>query len=254
MVNGIRSELLKMKRTPILWVHIVLPLLGVLLFSLYYSRMQIWNPNTKASAYLQSVGVVYPTVIAAVCAGAVQLEGSAGIQRMFCTGRRKETGLLYKCAALLLLALMSTAVSALGFGAVFGGILAQDELGFLFYIKVTAVIFASVLILYLFHLFLSLRFSKTASIGVGIAESLVSALMLTGLGDGIWQFIPCSYAARIPEGVLRLTVSSAEDAVIQKLILNETLKGFAVMAVFTGLFFLCFLLWYQRFEKSEADF
>ena len=40
-------------------------------------------------------------------------------------------------------------------------------------------------------------FGKGASIGIGIIGSLISALMLTGLGDGIWQVIPWAYSMRL---------------------------------------------------------
>ena len=44
--------------------------------------------------------------------------------------------------------------------------------------------------LYWIHLFLTLRFSKNLSLGFGVAEMLISALLLTGLGTGILVFFP----------------------------------------------------------------
>ena len=41
--------------------------------------------------------------------------------------------------------------------------------------------------LYLLHLFLNLKFSKSISLCVGTSELVVSALFLTGLGEGRWQ-------------------------------------------------------------------
>ena len=38
------------------------------------------------------------------------------------------------------------------------------------------------------HLFVSFQFGKGASIGLGIVEALLVALLLTGLGDRIWPF------------------------------------------------------------------
>lgn len=31
----------------------------------------------------------------------------------------------------------------------------------------------------------------------GITEGLAAALLLTGLGDGIWCYVPCAWAARL---------------------------------------------------------
>ncbi len=46
------------------------------------------------------------------------------------------------------------------------------------------------------HLFLNLAFSKNISLCVGTAELLIAALFLTGLGEGLWQFFPCSWGGR----------------------------------------------------------
>ena len=40
-------------------------------------------------------------------------------------------------------------------------------------------------------------FGKGASIGLGIVGSLISALMLTGIGDGIWPIVPWAYSVRL---------------------------------------------------------
>lgn len=50
--------------------------------------------------------------------------------------------------------------------------------------------------LYLEHLFLNLCFSKVVSLAVSIGELLISALFLTGLGEGKWQYVPCTWSAR----------------------------------------------------------
>ncbi len=50
--------------------------------------------------------------------------------------------------------------------------------------------------LYLEHLFLNLMFAKSISLCAGAIEFLMSALFLTGLGDGRWPFFPCTWSAR----------------------------------------------------------
>ena len=39
-------------------------------------------------------------------------------------------------------------------------------------------------------------FGKSASMGLGIAGSLLAAIMLTGLGDICWQYIPWAWSVR----------------------------------------------------------
>lgn len=252
IINGVQSELLKMRRTFTFWVHFALPLAGVLLFSLYYSRMQVWDALTKSSAYLQMIGAAYPFVIGVVCPGSVQLEENVGMQFLSGTGRRKTAGLLLKLGTLLLMSLLSTALAVAGFGGAFGIVLGQDQLGMPFYFKVTMMIFLSGVVLYLFHLFLSLQFSRAASIGAGIAESLLSALLLTGLGEGIWYYIPCAWAARLAEYTMRLDRAAGMSREFQAAIRQEFAMGVACMAVITAAAFLLFLVWFHYFEGRKG--
>lgn len=61
-----------------------------------------------------------------------------------------------------------------------------------FYGYAGLLLIASTVILYLLHLVIAFLFDSGATIGLGIFEVLVSALLLTGLGDNIWQFVPAA--------------------------------------------------------------
>lgn len=50
--------------------------------------------------------------------------------------------------------------------------------------------------IYLIHLFVGMSFGKGASMGLGIAGSLIAALMITGLGDATWKYIPWAWGVR----------------------------------------------------------
>ena len=56
--------------------------------------------------------------------------------------------------------------------------------------------FVSSIPLYLLHLYLSFCLNKGVSIGLGIVESVLSALFLTGLGEPIWKYVPSVWPAR----------------------------------------------------------
>ncbi len=47
-----------------------------------------------------------------------------------------------------------------------------------------------------------MRFNKGVTTWLGIAESLLAAVMLTGLGDGIWIYIPAAWPPRFVTLVL----------------------------------------------------
>ena len=63
-------------------------------------------------------------------------------------------------------------------------IMGNDSIEISFYYKETLIVFSSNILLYMIQYLVVFYFGKGASIGIGIIGSLISALMLTGLGDG----------------------------------------------------------------------
>ena len=52
--------------------------------------------------------------------------------------------------------------------------------------------------LYLWKLILAFQFGKGVTIGAGIISGLISALMLTGLGDYVWKYVFVCWTGRVP--------------------------------------------------------
>lgn len=150
----------------------------------------------QASGFFEAVGIAFPMVISILCAKSVALEEGGHFQTFLGMTTRRAYAFLAKWMALLVLACFAV------FGAV--GIFAVGEWFFLKNTEISPVVYAiSALLLwaggiplYAEHLFVNLRFSRAVSMGVAVTESLVSALFLTGLGDGIWQFVPAAFSAR----------------------------------------------------------
>ncbi len=86
---------------------------------------------------------------------------------------------------LLILGLGSALLTSFGFEALFAVVRHQTPYGPGYYLWGTLLVYVSNIFIYIFHLFLSLRFNKDVSIGIGIVESMLSCLLITGLGDGI---------------------------------------------------------------------
>ncbi len=107
--------------------------------------------------------------------------------------------------------------------------------------------------LYLLHLWISLRFGKGASISVGVAGSLVAALMLTGLGEGIWYFIPWGWGVRFCD--MAVIKSPDSPGTGRTRVLSRTkipwdgwLSGCATLFLFA----LC-LLWFKRLGGEKRQ-
>lgn len=196
IINLIRADFMKMRHTSFYWIHICMPIIGILVFLGYYSY-SVWSAESKVLAYLEAISIVFPFLIGIVCSMAVEQEFMAGrFKEILSTEWGKRKNILSKIIMLLLMGLFSLILAIGGFLVGFQFVLKQNVLSLSFFVYSTLFIFASQIFLYLFHLWLSLFLGKGASIGMGIFESLCAALLLTGLGGRIWYFIPCAWAAR----------------------------------------------------------
>lgn len=190
LLRCIRSDFHKFRHTFMLGIHILIPLAAAALFLAYYS-VSPWQMDSKLSGYFEVIGVAFPLIIGLICSKAIEQEGQAGsFQTMLCGIKSRAAVYLSKLIVLLLLGSLSIALAIVVFAIGF-----QTAPGFI-YLKAAGLLTVGSVFLYIFHLFVSLRSGRGASVGLGIFESLISALALTGLGDGIWYYLPCTWGAR----------------------------------------------------------
>ncbi|HBG4837488.1 lantibiotic immunity ABC transporter MutG family permease subunit [Blautia producta] len=241
-IRYIHAEMIKSKHSPILLIHLVFPLIGALVFAGYF-HISGWKPEENVSAFLQTVAILFPFLIGIVVGLVIQLENQAGHFQQMLGDLHRCTIYISKIAYLLLLAAMS---SILCFG-IFYALYPVMPLDI--YIKAFGYLLLSVFPIYLLSLLLGLMFGKSVTMGLGIVGSLIAALMLTGLGDNVWQFIPWAWGVRFMDycivkytnpNILVYISSSFKMGVI--LIMSFTI----VLAVFS-------LLWFNYWEGTNEN-
>lgn len=244
----LRADLLKMQRTPFLLIHLLTPLIGAGLFLAYYS-ISAASEAGKVMAFMQAIACAYPTVIGLVCAMAAEQEAVAGrFQGMLGLPAGRTTTFFSKLLLLLGFSLGAVLITFALFGTGFSRVLHQGSHGLLFYGTGAVIIFGSSLFLYLLHLTVSLHFGRGASIGIGIAGSLIAALMLTGLGDALWPYIPFAWGARF----VSLWAFAHTGHSISPAVSGQT-AGLWVCITATLMLGLLSVLWFQRWEGRPAD-
>lgn len=212
LISRFRAETLKIRRTWILWLHIVMPVMGILIFFLYYQVSGVKNWNTFTS-YVEVLGVACPALVGILCGLTAEQERNAGkFQNLLGIGMSRAENLAVKLLHLLIWNLAAMALAVLGFGMGYFGVLGGMWKPWYVYAGVLLLLWLPQIFAYCFHLFLALQFGGGISIGTGVAESLVGALLLTGLGDGIWPFVPCAWASRLTGLCLYLCRISTEGA------------------------------------------
>lgn len=88
---------------------------------------------------------------------------------------------------------------------------------------------------------------------MGIFESLVSALFITGLGDGIWQWIPCGWGIKTCNNLF-IREPNSIDAFNKVADINvgisNSMGGIRNSVIFTILFGVFLLIWFNFYESN----
>lgn len=243
----LKSDFLKMKHSVFYRIHFLTPITGLVLFLSYYSFSK-WSPTSKVQGYIEVLAIAFPLLISIVCSFAVEQEALAGnFKELLSTEYGRSKAFISKVCMLLICGFCSTVLAVGGFAAGFHLMLKQNEFPLSFYCEISLIIFGCQIFIYILHLLLSFRFSKGVSIGVGITESLLAALMITGLGDIIWKFIPCAWGARLCDYFLAYKFKPNYFNVIQA----DAKMGSAICISLTLIGVIISLIWFSFYEGRK---
>lgn len=247
LIKLIKADIMKLKSTQMIWMHLYIPLLGLIIFLGYYSFTP-WSNLSKISAYVQVLCIVFPILIGIITSMVADQEYTAGgFQNILISSEPKYLTFTSKLILFLSLGTLSTILAVMGF---YMGYSFIENNIYPIYINlaVVGILIGSNVFQYILHFFLSFRFSKGVSIGVGIAESLASALFLTGMGDGRWPFVPSSWSIRFVESLLMKYQNGGGIFIDPDLHL-----GVIISIVATILSFVTMLVWFTRWEGNKLE-
>ena len=237
-----KADFLKLKRTPLCAAHLAIPVVMAGAFLLYYN-VSPWNDYDRIQAFFQIMGMGYPFLIGVFCAIIAEQESFAGgYQAMLSVTDRKIT-FSSKLLLLVLMGAFSVVFTSVMFGTGFFWGMQRQAVGYSFYWAGAGVMAYGNLFLYIFHLFLAIRFNKGVTIGAGIAGSLLSALCLTGLGDGIWICIPAAWANRMVAYMMYGYIEAGEAA-------TDISKAVVVCGIVTAAALVAFEAWACRWDGA----
>lgn len=243
----LRADFLKMKGTIFYWIHVAMPIIGISIFLSYYSFSKFDSIN-KVSGYIQVLSIAFPLLISVVCSFVVEQEALAGnFKELLSTEYGRWKAFISKVCFLLICGFCSTILAVVGFAAGFHFLLGQNEFPLSLYFEVSLILFGCQIFMYIFHLFLNFRFSKGVSIGIGITESLLAALMLTGLGDIVWKYTPCAWSMRLCSSFFAYRLNPDSFHVLQV----DTEMGVVMCICLTIIVFIMSLIWFSFYEGRK---
>lgn len=245
LLRNLHADLLKMKGTPIVLAHILIPILTSGLFLIYYS-FSVWNDTAKLIAFYQAAGAGFPVLIGIFTASMAAQEKNAGGFQNLLTLPHNTTAFLSKLLLLLLLSLFSVLLTAALFGFGFCRAFRHSTVSLTLCITLSLIMWCSSIPLYLWQMILAFRFGEGVSVGAGIVSGLVSALMLTGLGEFIWKYTFISWTARIPYTYLKRKFGESGAYMEWKAVIP-------IYGIFAVVSMLYYFLWASYFEGSRLS-
>ena len=249
LIRSTKSEFIKMRHTKLLWIHVLVPCAGAAAFLFYYTFAP-WSAAARVQAYVETLAVAYPFLSALACSMSVELEEEGRMQTFLILCRKKRHAFLGKWLALNLCSLAASVLAVLGFAAGYTQMIGRSPYPPHCYFLSALLLWFGQTVLYTFYLFLSLRYAKAATVAAGIIGAVLAALMLTGLGDGCWPFIPCAWSGRWNSFLL---LYETGDANRWSGLSGALPKELAVCAAAAILITSAIVLWFHYYEGRRCE-
>ncbi len=111
----IKADIIKFKSTQIPWMHLYIPILGLIIFLSYYSYTP-WTSFSKISAYLQVLSITFPMLIGIITSIVAEQEYIAGgFKNILIASETKNLSIMSKFTLCLLFGSLSTILAVVGF-------------------------------------------------------------------------------------------------------------------------------------------
>lgn len=194
--NYLKADWYKFLKSKIIISHLLIPVIGLILMIMYFT-LSSWNEIEKVSAYIQVVSISFPLVISIVIMMVYeQEEETKGFQYFLLTSDKRYIPHISKLLLLFLIGIIATFISIIGF-VLLSNIMYDNNLNIIFFSILTFTMFLSNMPLYIIQYLVTFFWGKGASISLGIIGTLIAALLITGIGDGIWFLLPWGFSSRL---------------------------------------------------------
>lgn len=237
MIVSIRSELVKLWHTPYWAIHVLVPLIGAILFIFYFVFYSSVNGYEKLKLITELTAMVFPLLISVIVGLSVsQEEKSSHFQTMLTVPNRCKT-LLAKLSVLYLSGVISL-VALYALFSIGASISITEVFPWTFMLQAVFGLAFGSFVIYTLHLLLSLKFGLGISLFWGVFECLQCILFSNIELQGIWRYIPFAWS-----------VNWIKDVFSGRLV--EHGLEWIVIAVLTDCILVAVLFWFSHWEGRK---
>ncbi|WP_411348738.1 lantibiotic immunity ABC transporter MutG family permease subunit [Paenibacillus sp. WLX2291] len=247
----LHADWYKVKRTPFVWMHVGLPLIWTIVYVLYMQGRTYTMVNVY-TGYMEVLGAMLPLLSGIICGMVAMQEEQAGhFQNVLTRTRIKETGYASKLLLVWGCGSLSIILSVLLLGCGISLSLDIGQVPYATFLLGAVYLLLTSAILYVIQLWVSFTFGIGASILLGGSGTLIAAIMITGLGDHIWHYIPWAWGVRMTDSIALLHMDTLTEAV-QSYLKQDMATGWLWVIAVSIVTLLGSLLWFRHWEGSRT--
>ncbi|SHJ76277.1 ABC-2 type transport system permease protein [Anaerocolumna jejuensis DSM 15929] len=229
------SNFTKIKRTPIILLHLLLPIVVTTLFLVYYAFAG-YHIIPDVRLFFVILQICYPIFVSIVVPILINLDRNINnIQNALGLVESRRSVYLGKLLFLLFLSATSMIIYELCFYVGVNLFLDISITHFGFYLVIFYIFLFGSLFLYLLQVTIAFRFGSSISVLLGIAGTILAGYFENAIGDKIWPIIPWEWGVRFLENYFGFTSTPAFPGIISLIII-------------TSIVLVLSLLWFNRWE------
>lgn len=190
------SNFIKIKRTPMIALHLAPPIVITTLFLLYYAFAGYRIiPDVRAFFILLQIG--HPIFVGIAAAVFLQLDINInGIQNTLGLIGSRMSVYMGKLLFLLFFSAINMLLYEVCFYVGVKCFLDMETMGFAFWLSILCIGLSADVFIYLLHMFITFRFGSSVSVLLGISGTILAGLLENPIGDKIWPVVPWEWGLR----------------------------------------------------------
>lgn len=229
------SNFTKIKRTPIILLHLLLPIVVTTLFFVYYA-FGGYHIIPDVRLFFVILQICYPIFVSIVVPILIYLDREInGIQNALGLAESRRSVILGKLFFLLFFSAISMMLYELCFyvGANLFLDISITHVGS--YLVIFNTLLFSNLYLYLLHIPIAFRFGSSISVLLGMSGTILAGYFENAIGDKIWPIIPWEWGVRFLENYFGFSSTPVFPGIISLIIITSIVLALSI-------------LWYSRWE------
>lgn len=229
------SNFTKIKRTPIILLHLLPPIVVTTLFLVYYAYGG-YHIISDVRLFFVILQICYPVFVSIVVPILIHLDRNInGIQNALGLVESRRSVYLGKLFFLLFLSAISMILYELCFYVGVNLFLDISITHFGSYLIIFYMFLFSNLFLFLLHVPIAFRFGSSISVLLGISGTILAGYFENAIGDKIWPIIPWEWGVRFLEHYFGFSSTPVFPGIISLIIITSIVLALSI-------------LWYSRWE------